>query len=71
MAIADCRIRKNLAKYYVHHIVRWNRVARRRRQDGQTNFIVWADICNAVLNAVQHHNRLSVLLRNALTGQCL
>ena len=48
----------------IRHVVRWNRVARCRRHDAQTYFIVWADIRNSILNAVQRHDRLSVLLRN-------
>ena len=50
----------------VHYVVCWNWVARRRRQDGQADFIVWTDICIAVLDAVEQHDRLPILLRDCL-----
>src|ERR1700689_5013475 len=37
----------------VHHVARWNRITRRRRQDGQADFIVWTKICLAVVDAVE------------------
>src|SRR5271165_5584876 len=53
----------------IDHVVCRNRIARRQRQDSQADFVIRTDIRLAILDAVERHYRLSILLRNGLQAR--